>query len=150
MSGLEYNKEKTCIMLINCDNELEASIAELGVPIVRKFKVLGLVLDSDLRCLTTVHDTTVSKITKAADFWRRFQLSLPGRINITKTFLLSQIGYLGSIITPTGEQLIKNKTNNCSLCQRQSPNCSGQSLRKNQERRSRHTGTGGLHYRPTM
>jgi hypothetical protein len=35
-----------------------------------------------------------------ADFWSKLHLTLPGRITITKTFMLSQIGYLGCILTP--------------------------------------------------
>ena len=40
-------------------------------------------------------------------FWSKFNLSLPGRINIVKTFMLSQLGYLGSIVSPLPEQLIR-------------------------------------------
>jgi len=39
------------------------------------------------------------------EHWERFYLSLPGRISICKTFMLSQIGYLGSIIMPSDAQL---------------------------------------------
>jgi hypothetical protein len=40
------------------------------------------------------------KVIKNIYFWDRFKLSLPGRINIAKTFLISQINYLGSILLP--------------------------------------------------
>ena len=48
---------------------------------------------------------TELKITKIINFWERFYLSLPGRLNIAKTLLLSQISYLGCIITPAPETL---------------------------------------------
>jgi hypothetical protein len=48
------------------------------------------------------------------NFWSRFRLTLPGRINIAKTVLLSQIGYVGAISTPDPEQLsdMQNLINN--------------------------------------
>jgi hypothetical protein len=45
------------------------------------------------------------KIVRMIEFWDRFKLSLCGRISICKTFMLSQIGYLGCIITQTAGQL---------------------------------------------
>jgi hypothetical protein len=40
-----------------------------------------------------------------ADFWSRFNLSLVGRINIAKCFLLSQVNYFGSIFLPTNADI---------------------------------------------
>ena len=40
----------------------------------------------------------MSKIRKQANYWKRFSLSLPGRIDVAKTFLYSQINYLGCIL----------------------------------------------------
>jgi hypothetical protein len=54
--------------------------------------------------------TNYSKITLKEDklirFWDRFFLSLPGKITIYKTFLISQINYVASIFTPNDEQLM--------------------------------------------
>ena len=55
--------------------------------------------------LSDCHLATELKITKIINFWERFYLSLPGRLNIAKTLLLSQISYLGCIITPAPETL---------------------------------------------
>jgi hypothetical protein len=38
------------------------------------------------------------KVTKEINFWKRFYLSLPGRINIAMTMLYSQLNYLGSFL----------------------------------------------------
>jgi len=42
--------------------------------------------------------TIIQKIHTQANFWKRFNLSLPGRINVAKTFLYSQINYLGCFL----------------------------------------------------
>jgi hypothetical protein len=62
-------------------------------------------IDNNLTCLSTVHNSTVEKVTKITRFWSRFWLSLPGRINIYKTMCLSQINYIGCLVGPTDEQL---------------------------------------------
>jgi hypothetical protein len=40
-----------------------------------------------------------------AKFWKKFNLSITGRISVGKSLLLSQLTYAGSIIMPTAEQL---------------------------------------------
>jgi hypothetical protein len=54
--------------------------------------------------LSVYFDETLRKIRQGIEYWERFNLSLPGRISVCKTFLLSQIGYIGSIVSPTAEQ----------------------------------------------
>ena len=41
-----------------------------------------------------------------ANYWNRFKLSLPGRIAIAKTFLLSLINHIGCILIPLDHQLV--------------------------------------------
>jgi len=48
----------------------------------------------------------LEKIRKQSNFWKRYSLSLPGRINVAKTFLYSQINYLGCFL-PMSKQEIK-------------------------------------------
>ena len=40
----------------------------------------------------------IEKINSAVNRWARFNLSLPGRINIPKSMLYSQVNYLGSVL----------------------------------------------------
>jgi len=39
------------------------------------------------------------RVQKQINFWSRFSLSLPGRINVAKSMLYSQTNYLGSIVS---------------------------------------------------
>jgi len=47
----------------------------------------------------------VNNINKEINFWLRFRLSLPGRINVAKSMLYSQLNYLGSFLPFDNEQL---------------------------------------------
>jgi hypothetical protein len=63
-----------------------------------------MTINRDLNALLDHFTETRGKILRIKEYWERFNLSLPGRISVCKTFMLSQIGYLGCIITPTEAQ----------------------------------------------
>jgi hypothetical protein len=48
-----------------------------------------------------IFETLREKIVNLAAYWERFRLSLPGRITIAKTFLISQLNYLGCFLKPS-------------------------------------------------
>ena len=50
-------------------------------------------------------DACISKMNKIANFWQLLNPSLPGRINLAKTYLYPQIAYPCAIIQPTQTQL---------------------------------------------
>jgi hypothetical protein len=105
ISGLETNVEKTTLMPVGCLNEpLSDEITDLGFEIVSKIKCLGLVISNKADMLTEHFTEKIAKIRQLIGMWGRYNLSLPGRIAISKTMLVSQIGYIGCIITPTEEQ----------------------------------------------
>ncbi len=52
-------------------------------------------------------EKTISSLKKSIEFWNRFHLTLPGRINVIKSLLMSQVIYLGSFIMPSMEKLKK-------------------------------------------
>jgi hypothetical protein len=45
------------------------------------------------------------KILKQISFWSRFRLTLPGRISIAKTFMISLLNYLGCVFQPDDNTL---------------------------------------------
>jgi hypothetical protein len=106
MSGLETNVEKTTLMPIgNLEEQLPQSILDLGFEVVNEIKILGLTLDNKAANLCEHFNGTIMKMKKICGDWSRYNLSLPGRISIAKTMLLSQVGYIGCIITPSSNQL---------------------------------------------
>ena len=76
------------------------NLAESGFTIADNITILGMNIKADLSNLLDCHNLAIEKIRKIIAFWQRFNLSLLGRIGITKNLLLPQINYLGCIITP--------------------------------------------------
>jgi hypothetical protein len=109
LSGLKCNIEKTQTMPVGGITVLPF-VNNSGFQVTNRIKLLGMEIDRSLSCLENVHQSTLEKINNIINFWSRFWLSLPGRINVVKTLCLSQINYLGCIIPPTTEQvrLMKN------------------------------------------
>jgi hypothetical protein len=106
VSGLETNVEKTSLMPIGMLNiPLEQEILDLGFEIVDSFKCLGMTINNRASSLESHFDEKIVKIRQLIGNWSRFNLTLPGRIAISKTMLISQIGYIGCIVTPTQQQL---------------------------------------------
>jgi hypothetical protein len=64
-------------------------------------KCLGLRINNRAENLTHHFEEKIQKIRQLIGSWNRYNLTLPGRISIAKTMLLSQIGYIGCFITPT-------------------------------------------------
>ena len=102
--------DKSVFMYIGVDTPPPAFLNNFEFKLVDKIKILGIEISSNPSLLHLYHEKTVIKITQIIRFWERFFLSLPGRINIAITMILSQISYLGCIIPPSREQIttIKN------------------------------------------
>jgi hypothetical protein len=103
-SGLQSNAEKTTLENWYCAN-LTEEILQLGFNVVDKVKLLGMDIDRTLSSLNNFFGDVAVKITQMIEHWERFYLTLPGRISICKTFMISQIGYPGSIIMPSDAQI---------------------------------------------
>jgi exonuclease III len=106
ISGLACNFEKSAIMLLGFNDEpVPVFIQESGFEIVDSVTILGVKFTSNPEDLVQNYDGKITKVTAIRNFWARFKLSLPGRLNIAKTFMLSQIGYLGAMVAPNNVQL---------------------------------------------
>ncbi len=103
-SGLHSNAEKTTLLQIGTVNPLPQDVVNLGFNRVENVTLLGLTIDNNLSCVTDYFDGVITKIQNIIEYWERFYLSLAGRISVCKTFMLSQIGYIGSILTPIANQ----------------------------------------------
>jgi len=103
ISGLESNLEKTALMMVGDLEPVPDDIINLGFEIKDEITLLGTKIKRHGLCYDSNQEIILEKIRKQVNFWKRFGLSLPGRINIAKTFLYSQINYLGCIL-PFSEQ----------------------------------------------
>lgn len=106
ISGLHCNYEKTSILPIHpLTNDEKILLQEVGFSPCNKIKLLGADISVDFEDITSNFNRCIEKIRSQVSFWSRFKLSLPGRIAIAKTFMLSQINYLGCVFVPTVDQL---------------------------------------------
>jgi hypothetical protein len=71
---------------------------KVALPLQMSFEFLGLTYLKNFDDLAKNIDPAIEKIQSIANFWGRYRLSLPGRINVAKTLMLSQIGFHASII----------------------------------------------------
>ena len=67
--------------------------------------LLGVEISNKLDNLREITTKIKEKIISLIAFWERFRLSLPGRIAILKTCLISQLCYLGSFL-PLDEAIL--------------------------------------------
>jgi hypothetical protein len=104
-SGLKCNSEKTVLMQVGRKVMLDENILSLGFNISDNIHILGMTIDSELESLDDNFEKTLSGLKKSVEFWERYYLTLPGRINIIKCLLLSQITYIGSILMPSPAKL---------------------------------------------
>jgi len=105
ISGLGCNVEKTMLMPVGVLEPVPQDIVDLGVKIVSEITLLGAVIKNTGLCFESNSEKIIEKVRHQVNFWNRFNLSLPGRINVAKTFMYSQINYLGCII-PLGTQCL--------------------------------------------
>jgi len=98
ISGLGCNVEKTALMIVGTQLQAEQGILDMGFEIKNEIVLLGAKIKNTGKCYDGNLPVILEKINKQVNFWKRFNLSLPGRISIAKTFLYSQINYLGCIL----------------------------------------------------
>ncbi len=108
---METNIEKTSLMPVGLlDEPLEQEIIELCFEIVDNIKCLGMTINNRSSSLESHFDEKIVKVRQLIGSWSRFNLSLPGRIAISKTMLISQLVYIGCIVTPTQIQTNNQQT----------------------------------------
>ena len=114
ISGLSVNLEKTTIMRIgsikysDCKIPLQNNIQWTNDYI----KLLGTVIPNDRSRLTELNYTPkLQKVENIIRIWKSRNLTLYGRVQLTKTYLISQVIYLLSVLpTPDMEFLKKFET----------------------------------------
>jgi hypothetical protein len=98
ISGLGCNVDKTMLMQVGSDDIINDDILGLGFDPKNEITILGMKLKNRGKCYESNMDLLIEKLRHQVRFWSRFNLSLPGRINVAKTFMYSQLTYLGCIL----------------------------------------------------
>jgi hypothetical protein len=96
LSGLYINRDKTHIMVTG--KEWEGPDTVEGIKIQKECRLLGINIDNKCRNLGKNWQQCITKISGIIKYWNRYNLTLTGRILVSKTFLISQVSfYLGII-----------------------------------------------------
>jgi hypothetical protein len=100
-SGLRCNMEKTAILQIGRIIPVPDQVRDLGFTLCTETKILGMNISADPALWMGNFDTILSNIRKKITFWDRFSLSLPSRICVIKSLLISPLSHLGSFLMPS-------------------------------------------------
>jgi hypothetical protein len=100
-SGLRCNMEKTSILQIGEIVPVPDEIGNLGFSFCGETKILGMNISANPEAWHGNFECILSNIKKKITFWERFNLSLPGRICVIKSLLISPLSHLGSFFMPT-------------------------------------------------
>ena len=98
LSGLTCNIEKTTLMQFGTVEPVPQEIVDIGFEIQNEIKLLGLKINSNCSNYVISKNELEEKVDSQIRFWRRFDLSLPGRISVSKTFMYSQLNYIGCFL----------------------------------------------------
>jgi hypothetical protein len=111
ISGLKCNFDKSVIMPIMEPTVAELEMVEqLGFSVMDEITLLGVKINRNLDNISDIYKTIKQKIVNLVAFWERFRLTLPGRLTILKTCLISQINYVGCFLPPDPEVLCEIQT----------------------------------------
>ena len=99
LSGLEINGGKTKVIRIGdkLDNTIPMT-NKVKFKYEKSFKLLGVNIDNKLEKLADNFEIRKNKIRQKIAIWRKLNLSEVGNLVISKTFMISQLGYLLSMM----------------------------------------------------
>ena len=106
LSGLLCNIEKTVLIPVGHIAPVPDQILNMGFEIKDSATILGMEINNINTNFNSSAQKIAEKIKKEANWWARFNLSLPGRINVTKSMLYLQLNYLGGFLPFTPEQIL--------------------------------------------
>ena len=108
LSGLSTNYSKTKIMFCSPpSDECREAVKNIGLKITSISNVLGYKFDSSLNEIGGNIDDVIKSMSDSINFWNTFYLSLPGRINIWRSMIMSKLGYLLTVLSPSHLQIEK-------------------------------------------
>jgi hypothetical protein len=107
LTGLTINVKKTQLMILGKEQEEERfqeGMEIFGIKIVGKVTVLGVTVDRKAQELETNWDSVRNKMGNLARYWGQFNISLPARIMVAKTYIVSQAIYLLGVLKLPAER----------------------------------------------
>ena len=97
ISGLKMNKEKTYFVWMGRDNE-KPDIPLFG-KLVQQVKILGIYFTLNWKLKEEMnYKEILSKIKRLLGWWKQRDLTLTGKVHLMKTYALSKLNYVSSLI----------------------------------------------------
>ena len=98
-SGLGVNKDKTELMPLGTSNKDDPSLINLGYKIVTEMKITGVVFTYDeVVKMNKNFSTTLANMEKILNMWKQRNLSIIGKVQISKTYSTSQLIFITNMI----------------------------------------------------
>ena len=98
MSGLQVNLGKTKIAPFGHKLNLNFLEQETGLQIVNSFKLLGCIFDTNIENMGINFTNAINSIRKEVYLWLSRHLSIKGKITVIKTYALSKLNHIVTII----------------------------------------------------
>lgn len=95
---MKCNLDKGVIIPVGLTEELTNKIKDLGFTISDSTIIIAMAISNNEDNFVTLLESIKRKISNENNFFRRFNLSLPGLVRVAKTILYSQLNYLGCIL----------------------------------------------------
>ena len=99
VSGLQCNIDKTVVVPIGANFDTNDILCpDLKLEWDNKFTILGFEIDSKLEKLEDNYNRIHKNVDNLISKWQCYRLTIMGRVTITKSLLLSQYTYIGSVL----------------------------------------------------
>ena len=98
ISGLCCNIEKTVLILVGQIEPIPQNIMDRGFEFKNRATILGMEISNSLNNFESAANSIIHKVKTEINKWHRFRLCIPGRIEVTKSLLYSQLSRLLSTL----------------------------------------------------
>lgn len=97
MSGLELNVGKSKLMWLGKERHKTESVC--GIPSSERVKILGMWFSSTECCVSQNLNPVINQIQNTINMWSQRDLSIKGRITVSKSLLISKLVYIISCVS---------------------------------------------------
>ena len=106
-SGLKINKNKTYINIFGKNSQEPTYVKELGLNYCNDFTLLGIKFDSTLNSMMCNYNEGIRKLETVVNDWRHRYLTIFGKITVVKTFMLSVLSHVATVLPTPSKKYCK-------------------------------------------
>ena len=99
LSGLQCNIDKTMVIPVGQITDPNQKLCEdINLEWATEFRILGFNIDNKLERLHSNIESCTRKVRAIINKWRKYNLTLMGRMTVAKALLLSQYTYIATVL----------------------------------------------------